>query len=302
MRTKDLSLLKKLAVFSVVIEEGSFSAAAKKMGTSRSRVSEQISELEEALSIRLMHRTPRSLNLTVEGEAVYLQAQKLPSLLENIHKVSDNNTLKGRISITATNDVAVKCIAKHLADFNERHPEIEIDFVVSDQKLDFVEMGIDFGIRVGLPSDDSMIGRVLLEQRPLIMASPAYLEKSKLLNRDHMTPLDLAGESWVLLKQMSPTNELYLFDRDKKFAIKPKQYHVSDSPIFAHSLVVNGLGLGLFLPATLRDELKSGLLVPVFTNLTGESLIITLLYPSRKHVPLRVRTLIDYLRTQDIFA
>lgn len=302
MITKDLSILKKLAIFSIVVDAGSFAGAAKKMGTSRSRVSEQISELEAAIDIRLMHRTPRSLSLTPEGESIYLQSQQLHSLLENVHQVTDNNNLKGRIRITATHDVAVKCIAKHLVDFNEQHPEIEIDFVLSDAKLNFIDSGIDFGIRVGMPRDDSMVGRVLLEQRPLIMASPCYLEKFNLLHTSKETVENLTDANWVLLKQMSPNNEVHLFDKDKKYTVRPKKCHVSDSPIFAHTLVSSGMGLGLFLPATLQEELRSGLIVPIYPHLKGELLIITLLYPSRKHIPLRVRALMDYLRSQDLFS
>ncbi|EAQ65316.1 hypothetical transcriptional regulator [Marinomonas sp. MED121] len=287
-----------MAIFVTVVEAGSFAAAARKLNSSRSRVSEQVAQLEAAAGMRLLHRSTRQLALTSEGEKVYAKAKILPELIHEIEAVASPAEPSGRVAISTTHDIAIKHLIPVLNEFQRRYPKVQVDLIISDQKLDLIAEQIDIAIRIGLPNDDSLIGRVMYEERSALYASPAYL-------KEHGRPKtlgELAQHKWVVISQMSQNGEQSLIYQGKPVHINPAYYQLTNSPLVAQSLTLAGHGISTLLPVTVKDECKAGLLVPIGLGVSAFSAVFTLVYPSRKQVPARTRVLIDYLLEVRMFG
>jgi len=298
LSTIDFSHLKHMAIFVTVVEAGSFAAAARKLHSSRSRVSEQVAQFEAAAGMRLLHRSTRQLALTSEGEKVYAKAKVLPQLIHEIEAVASPAEPSGRVAISTTHDIAIKHLIPVLNEFQRRYPKVQVDLIISDQKMDLIAEQIDMAIRIGLPNDDSLIGRVMYEERSTLYASPAYL-------KEHGIPKsieELAQHKWISLTQMSQNGEQNLLHDEQHYHFTPSHYHQTNSPLVAQSMTLAGYGIGVHLPLTVKDECKAGLLVPIGLGMSAFSAVFTLVYPSRKQVPARTRALIDFLLSADIFS
>ncbi len=297
MSTIKIHHLKHLALFSCVIEEGSFAAAARMHGTSRSRVSEQITALEEELGVRLIQRSTRRLSLTEEGRQVYEQAEQLRGIMDGVDEITGQSTPKGRVSITATNDIGIGFLLPVLKAYQKQFPEVELNVILSDDKLDLISEGIDLGVRVGIPRDDTLIARVLYEDRVWFYATPAYLEA----HGEPQTLEDLDDHKWVVLNQ-SLKNGAYGFYQDGHLKlIKPKHPVGCNSTLMMQAMISASMGLGAVLPSTLKNEIERGELVPVLPAISGPPAVFALVYPSRRQIPLRVRSLIDFIIKSEIW-
>ena len=289
--------LRPLAIFVCVVDEGSFAEAARHLKSSRSRVSEQITQLEDDLGVRLLQRSTRKLSLTEEGRAVYERVRSLPRLLEDTIEIATQEKPSGRVSVTATYDVGNTQLPPVIASFREKFPDVELDIILSDKRLDLVAEGIDMAIRIGLPRDDSLIGRVLYEERFGLFATPDYLEK-------HGTPAhtrDLASHRWICLSNVSPGGVNRLFRGKDLITVNAKKYELCNSPQMVITMATAGLGLAQLFPSTVRKEVAQGRLVRIMPDLSGETMIFSLVYPSRKHLPLRTRALIDHIMASRLF-
>lgn len=209
MSTINISHLKLLAVFACVVENESFAEAARKLNTSRSRVSEQVSALEEILGIRLLQRSTRQLNITSEGLDIYQQVRNLSGTLEAIEAIASPSSPSGKVPITMNHDVAHRFILPKLKDFQKRYPDIQLDLILDDSPLDVISEQIDLGIRIGFPKDDSLIARALHKDHLALFASPRFLEEN-LGSRSIQSISQLQGLQWILLKQKSFSDTLFL--------------------------------------------------------------------------------------------
>lgn len=298
MSTINFSQLKPLAIFSLVVESGSFAAAARKLNTSRSRVSEQVSGLEEALGVRLIQRSTRQLAITPEGDRIYQLARTLPDVLNDVEAIGQPAIPSGRVALTVTHDVAIKHLAPVLKAFCLRYPQIQLDLVLSDERLDLIGEQIDIGIRIGFPKDDSLVARVLHEEAFSLYASPGYLE-------ERGTPTcvaDLEQHRWITLYQSGSDGTQHLIHRSNSLTVRPTDFFRTSSPLMMQQMMCDGLGMGCLLPVTVQQEVAEGRLVRVMPEISSERLIFTLIYPSRRQVPQRVRCLIDYLLEAGLFG
>lgn len=293
----DFANLKLLAVFATVVESGSFAAAARALNSSRSRVSETVAQLEAALGVRLLQRSTRKLSLTQEGERVFTEARKLPQILHDTETAISPQIPSGRVTLTLGHDIAHSALLPVLAGFRRKYPQVQLDLLVDDHKRDLIAEQIDLAIRIGLPKDDSLIARVLHEERIIVIASPDYLASvgsPKSLSQ-------LAACNWVSLKQTSADNVQRFLQHGKRVEIAPESCFRCNSPLMVKKMVQAGLGLGALLPTTVRDELKSGELVQIMPSLSSDPMVFSLMYPSRRQLPLRTRVVIDYLLAARLF-
>lgn len=297
MSTIDFSHLKLFAIFVSVVESRSFAAAARKLLSSRSRISEQVAKLEVDLGVRLLQRSTRQLRLTPEGQQVYEQVRHLPEIIKGVEATLTSAEPSGRVSITMTHDTAHKYLLASLPDFQEKYPKLQLDLILRDDKVDLINAQIDLAIRIGIPKDESLIARQLHEERLGIFASIRFLEK---FGRPKKVS-DLEQYPWILLDQIHHRDIQLLQHRGQTLTIKPKRFYRCNSPLMVQNAVSRGLGLGVLLPTMIRKEIEDGFLQPILPTVRSEPMIFSLVYPSRKQVPLRVRTVIDYLLSEDIF-
>ncbi|WP_299491832.1 LysR family transcriptional regulator [uncultured Shewanella sp.] len=294
MSTINHNQLRLLAIFAWVVECGSFAEAARKLSSSRSRISEQVAQLEAALGVRLLQRTTRQLTVTSEGQKVYQQAIKLDDILKGVEAVTIPSRPSGRVVMTMNHDIAHKYVLPVLADFQNRSPDIALDFILDDARVDLIKEQIDLAIRIGIPKDESLIARVMHEERFGLFASPQFLQRygvPKSINKVEQLP-------WVIMTQ---TSVQYLRYKSKTIEIKPTQSFRCNSPLMVQQMVLNGLGIGIMLPTTVRQEINQGKLVRVMPALDSEKILFSLVYPSRRQLPLRTRTVVDFLLEAKIF-
>jgi len=283
--------LKRLAIFAGVARLGSFAAAARELNMARSGVSEQVGILEQSLGVRLLHRTTRQVTLTIDGEAIYQQASKLPDLVQAVREVSERDLDTGRIRITTTVDVAQKWLIPRLAEFQKTNPGIDFDLVISDDVVDLVAESIDLAVRVGPLKDANLISRSLGLKQPRVIASTALFDKYP--RPEH--PDELINLPWVLLEPLNIGDKVTLHGPDGTVVLSPERYSISDSPMAANYMIQHGIGIGFQLPDKIEEELREGKLEILCPEWGGEVMHCQLLYSSRRQLPGRVRRLIDYL-------
>lgn len=290
------SHLKLLNIFAVVVENGSFAAAAKKLNSSRSRVSEQVAGLELHLGVRLLQRTTRQLNLTDEGNKVFEHARLLDDILRQVESIVSPPSPSGRVTLTLNHDIAHKYLLPVLPDLKQRYPDVELDLYLADDKLDLIAQNIDLAIRIGMPADSSLIGRMMHQERFALYSSPALLG-----NRTPTTLESLRDFPWIGLQQTSNTNAYHLLYNNETVAIKPTRIQRCNSPYAAQKMVVAGLGICPLLPSTMYEDEQAGKVVKIMPQVTSEPVLFSLVYPSRRQIPLRTQVVIDYLMQANIF-
>ena len=155
--------LQDMALFALVAELGSFTAAAQKAELPKSSVSQRISQLEQQVGIRLLNRTTRRLNLTFAGEHYLVHCREMLAASERaeyaIQRLRENPS--GRLRITCPAGIGATLLAHLNAEFQLRYPDVSLDVSISDDVLDLVESGFDVALRTGKPQDSSLIGRMI---------------------------------------------------------------------------------------------------------------------------------------------
>lgn len=298
MSTIGFSHLRLLAIFVTVVESGSFAAAARKLHSSRSRISEQITDLEQDLGVRLLQRSTRQLKVTSEGMQVYEQANKLPDILQSIETITKPQTPKGRVAITMNHDIAHKFILPVLNDFQSKYPEVKLDLILDDMRLDLIDEKIDLAIRIGVPKSDSVSSRIMHEEDFALFASPTYLNQVGKLK----AITDLEKCNWVMLMQSGYSDVLRLRQHGKTIEIRPKQFSRCNSPLMMQQMVKQGVGVGMLLPTTVKKEIEQGELIQVLPSLTSGPIIFSLVYPSRHQMPLRTQVVMEFLLEANLFT
>ncbi|WP_086930749.1 LysR family transcriptional regulator [Agarilytica rhodophyticola] len=298
MSTINLNHLRLFAIFSKVVETGSFAEAARKLETSRSRVSEQVAKLESDIGVRLIQRSTRQLTITDEGQQVYEQARKLSMVLTDIEAVLAPSHPRGQVSITMPHHIAHLFMSRVLKDFQHTYPDIELNLVLDDYRLNLIHDDVDLAIRVGIPEDESIVARVLHEEQIGLYTSPDYLAEAGPIK----TVDDLQNCHWLLLNQSGKSKTQRLNKHGKTIEVTPKSYYHCNSPFMIKEMLIKGLGVGKLLSNVAAEDIKHGKLVPVMPLLTGNTVAFSLIYPSRRQIPSRIQAVIDYLLKRKIFS
>ena len=276
-----------------VAEAGSFTIAAERMGLSRSAIGKCVARLEEGLASRLLQRTTRHVSLTEEGRIFYDCALRIVAEVEEAEEALQKHRQapRGRLRV----DVPVAFGRQHvlplLQAFLNKWPDLAVDVTFSDDYVDVVREGVDVAIRIGGNDDSRLVRRVLAPHRLVTCASPAYLEK----HGTPRAPADLAHHrTRVFLHGGRAVPWRYRIDgvdRDVLLGGKVRLGDTAalrDAALAGHGLVQ----LGAFLVGA---HLRRGELVPVLGPYGREEPPICAVYPSRRHVPPKVRVFLDEL-------
>src|SRR5438477_78025 len=150
-----------MRVFSQVVESGSFSSAAARLGLSTTAASRHVAELEAHLQTRLLNRTTRRVSLTESGRAFYERSVQLLADLGEAEQEASSAAVvpRGTIRLTTSVNFGVRHVAPAIAEFMARHPEVRFDVSLSDRVVDLVEEGLDLAIRIGPPGPDNLVAR-----------------------------------------------------------------------------------------------------------------------------------------------
>lgn len=269
--------LQDMALFALVAECGSFTAAAQRVGLPKSSVSQRISQLEQTLGLRLLNRTTRQLNLTFAGERYLEHCQVMMSAAERadlaLQRLRDNPS--GRLRISTPAGLGATLVARLAADFQLQYPDVSLEVSVSDAMVDLVQEGFDAALRTGKPQDSSLIGRRLGYAPRYLLAAPSYLAQHPPIEH----PQQLQQHRCIAHRAWTAWN---LRCGDDYYRWQLPLAHTTDNLLYARECAIAGAGITL-LPAFLsREVVAQKLLVEVLPAWRAEGNELYLVYPSRK--------------------
>jgi len=281
-------------MFLAVIETGSFTAAADKLGTRSGQASKLISRLETELGVRLLNRTTRSVAPTEAGRAYYDRLKPLVDELDTLDLDIRNasQSPRGRLRLTAPLTFGTLELAPALNEFAGLYPDIELDVSFSDRVVNVVDEGFDLAVRVGRPGDSSLILRRLCAVRIVVVGAPAYLDK----HGAPATPPDLARHSCIIDTNFREPNRWPFKDKSgaaEMVSVDGRiRYSNAEACVQAAEL---GLGLAC-VPAFVAEEaLRSGRLIRLLLSFEPVPYDVHVLYPHSRHLAAKVRLLVDFL-------
>jgi DNA-binding transcriptional LysR family regulator len=278
--------------FSTVSEKGSFTEAAAALGVSASAVSKQVRSLEERLGTRLFHRTTRSVALTDEGRTFYDRVRPLLHLaIEAEQDITECQTrLRGVLRLAAPMDFGKSHLVEPLADFSAEHPNLSLEVEFADRFVDLVDEGFDLAIRIGRLPDSSLVSRRLAPCRRVLCASPAYLEREGRPER----PKDLKRHSRIVYAYETESNWRFR-ESGRSTSVTVPIRHRSNNGTLIQALARKGLGIALLPTFMIADDLRSGRLEALFPDVLDHDITIHAVYPNRKLLSAKVRSLVDFL-------
>jgi len=286
--------LQAMEAFVRVVEAGSFVGAAERLGLSTSTLSRLIADLEAHLGARLLNRTTRRLSLTESGQSYYERCATLLADIAEADAQAGQSAAepRGTIRITCSYSMAEQRVAPAIARFAERHAQVRFELVVSDRIVDLVEEGFDLAVRVGPPGSDRLVARRLGSMQLVLCAAPAYLQRQG-------EPRDLADleRHNALTYAYASAPRLWRFT-DAAGAVHDVRV---DGSLHANSgdalraAAVAGLGIACEPDFLVGAALRRGELVRLLPAYTGAGGDIWAVYPSRRHLSLKVRLFVEHI-------
>ncbi|WP_421876520.1 LysR family transcriptional regulator [Pacificispira sp.] len=283
-----------IPVFVAVVEQGGFAPAARLLGVSKSAVSKRISHAEERMGVRLLHRTTRKLSLTEAGERYFayaVEALAAAKLAED--SVSEMQTTpQGRLRLNVPMSFGRLHIAPLIPQFLARFPKIDVDMVMDDTVVDIVANGYDIAIRGGTLSDSGLVARRIAPIRNVLCASPDYLERMGC----PAVPADLAQHDCLHYSNASDGREWVMTGPGGEVRVATAaRYCVNNSEALL-AAVLAGSGIGRIPTFVCSGDLAAGRLVRLLPDFAFPEQAFYAVFPERRHLPIKVRSFIDFMR------
>lgn len=281
--------------FASAARHASFASAARELGLSPSAVAKNIARLEAQLGMRLFHRTTRQVTLSQDGEDIYSRCQRILEDVESLEGAAAQarSGLRGTLRIDMPVTYGRQVVQPVLMELMTLHPALKVDARFSDQVVDIVKEGLDAAVRIGPLADSGLVGRMFDQQFLSIYASPAYLKR----HGKPDAPDDLAKHHCLLFRlPTSGRDRAWQFRAGKRdFSLMPEGgVRLGEGEALVQAAAA-GLGI-VQAPTYLADlQVKRGKLVEILEKYRPPPLPISLVYPSHRHIPLRVRALADAL-------
>ena len=250
--------LRSIAIFSTIVEQGSFRAAARQLGLAPSRVSEIVSGLEADLGVTLLYRSTRNLSLSHEGRLLHEKAQDMLRAAETgLDQINPSSRQpNGSLRITTPAFVTQTGLMGSFAAFAETYPGIDLEFHFSDHPSDIIKDGFDLAIRAGWPGDSALLSRTIGQAERILVASPDYAAK----HAKPMHPSDLEGWSWVRFLMRKDQTEMTSAEGEK-VRVTGKSSITVNSAEALYEFALRGLGVTEIPDHLARKGLGRGELV-----------------------------------------
>lgn len=291
-----LSDLDDFYCFAQVVEHGGFSAAERATDIPKSKLSRRVYNLEERLGVRLIQRSSRHFAVTDIGMNIYRHAQVMMNAAQAAHDLVDHLSTqpRGVIKISLPVSIAQNEITKILPNFLKMYPEIKVQMMVTNRRVDIINEGFDLALRVrdNLDDDPNLVIRKLEAIEQHLFASQAYLNQYG----DVKQPEDLTQHRILSMADEHLDQHIVVHDdqsQQKKIRVNPIIMG-SDLTMLAQ-LVSQDCGIALLPDSIVQDYLKSGELVRVLPEWKAPHGILHAVYPSRRGLLPAVRVFIDYL-------
>ncbi|MBL6750829.1 MAG: LysR family transcriptional regulator [Nevskia sp.] len=290
-----MSSITLLMAFAESAKQLSFARAARELGLSPSAVAKNVGRLERDLGLRLFHRTTRRVGLTPEGEDLFERCRKVLDDVEELEGFAagagraPGGSLRLNVPVTYGRSVVMPLVARLVRD----HPAMGFDIRLSDDYADIIGGGFDAVIRIGAIRDSALVARTIDHQELGVYASGDYLARRGVPRR----PEDLESHDRVVFR-MPATGRVrpWQFRRERRLIEQapPAKYAVNEGEALVEAAAL-GLGLVQMPTYIARAALEQGRLREVLEKFRPARIPISLVFPSRRHVPPRLRLLIDSL-------
>lgn len=291
-----MNLFDDMNVFVQVVDAGSFSAAAQRLGVAKSVVSRRISMLEAHLGGNLINRTTRRLSLTEVGQGYYDRARRI---LDDVAEAEDaarslQVELVGRIRLAGPMSFAHEHLSPAVAAFLAEHPRVEIELDLNDRHVDLVNEGFDLAVRIGVLQDSTMIARLLAPCHRVICASPAYLAKYG--EPETVEDLETLNHR-CLIYSNRPAAELWRFRSGDNWRVArvTTQRLISNNAQALRDGAIEGLGLAILPTFLASAPIVRGVLKPVLGSYHLVEPSIYAVWPPGRQLSAKARALVDAL-------
>jgi DNA-binding transcriptional LysR family regulator len=283
-----------LSLFLRVAQTQSLSEAARQLDQTPSAVSARLKRIEEELGVRLVERTTRSLRLTPEGERFMQTCDTMTSAWSRGQSMlrQDARSMEGRIHVAAPTDTSSQFLGEWIGEYINAHPRLAVTLRVGDRMHDLPREAVDIAVRYGELNDSSMIGRLLVRARRVVVASPEYLHRSAPL----LCPADLVNHrclAW-LTRDQPKVQWSFVSPAGASETVSVKPALCGDS-LLVRQWAVRGDGVAYKADVDVAADLRAGRLVRLLAEYEGEAVPISAVMPSGRFVPGRVRAMVDHL-------
>lgn len=282
-----------LTAFVRVVENGGFSAAARRLNMSTTMVSNHVQALEDRLGVRLLNRTTRKVSLTEIGQAYYDRALQILTDLEQADDIASElqSVPRGTLRIHIATHM-VPFVTPVVAELLSSYPELKIDLRMGEADVDLIEEGYDVALRMTPPPDSSLIVRSLATWRHVLCCSHGYLEK-----HGRVQKLDeLAAHNCGRHLNYPFGDEWRFFDRKGTPAsVRISGSFLTNSGEALRKVALEGAAVCLMAGFIIQDDLEAGRLVRLLPEYRPVEMSMNAVYPHKHHLSAKVRTFIDML-------
>ena len=282
-----------LTVFVQVVENGSFSRAAKQLAMANSAVSRVVKRLEEKLGVNLINRTTRQLRLTEEGLQYFRRVQKILQEMAaaEAEMLAVHEVPQGVLRVDSAMPMVLHLLVPLAAKFNERYPHIQLSLASSEGYINLIDRKVDIALRAGELDDSGLRARHLFDSHFRVVASPGYLAK-------HCTPQsteDLANHQCLGFTEPSSLNTWTVLDaQGNPYKISP--HFTANSGEILRSLCRSDCGIACLSDFLVDNDIAEGKLIPLLVEQTSnKTLPFNAVYYSDKAANLRLRVFLDFL-------
>ncbi len=282
-----------METFTRIVEAGSISRAASQLGLVKSAVSRRLNDLESRLGVQLLARTTRQSSLTEAGRRYYERAvQVLADMAEiNAEASETSRSLTGKIKVSAPLSFGLAHLTPLITDFAKSHPDLQLHMDFNDRQVDLVDEGYDLAIRIAKLKDSTLKARKLIEITNVLCASPGYLKA----HGAPKAPADLKQHRILHYANINSGTWHFTSPKGRNTAVNlPGNIFSNNGDFLCHAAVM-GHGIILAPSFIVWEALKAKKLIPLLCGHHPEPLTAYAVYPQTRHLPLRVRALIDLL-------
>lgn len=285
--------LNSMVVFARVVEEKGFSAAARKLGLSKSAVSKHVTQLEDRIGARLLHRTTRRLSLTDVGAAFYERCARIVAEAEEAELAVSHMQAapRGTLRLSAPFSFGNRYLAPAVADFLVKYPEVNVDMTLNDRLVDLVDEGYDMAVRIGRLADSSLVARKLCPMPGFVCASPDYVARHGMPQR----PQDLVQHNCLLYTYLSSGDTWHFHDGGDRIGVQVHGNLRANNGDALQAAALAGLGIAMQPAFICGPDLISGRLVEVLADYRDSPYAVYAVYPHGRHLSAKVRAFVDFL-------
>ncbi|MFJ2478968.1 LysR substrate-binding domain-containing protein [Pseudomonas sp. NPDC087598] len=287
--------LNDLYYFAKVVEAGGFAAAGRLLGIPKSRLSRRIAELEERLGARLLQRTTRQLNLTAVGERYlrHCQAMLLEAEMADEAVASMSTEPRGRLRVSCPTGLAREMLPWVISDFLGKFPQVQLEVVLLNRRVDLVAEGFDVALRVRELGDEDplLVTRRLRQAQMVVVASPTFMQGQAINHPQDLKNLPVLGaleaDRMVHVRLLDQQGHSFELNMEARLGI--------DDFVVRKTCVLAGQGFTLLPMMYCEAELESGALVQLLPEWSLPGGWLQAVYPHRRGVMPAVRAWIDHL-------